>query len=62
MLAGAQDGANPGFAPVPASAADDRIRISLFKPPPGSVNEPAIMIVQKGSHPVEALMTAHIKP
>jgi hypothetical protein len=62
MLAGAQNGADPAATPVPATAPDDRIQISLFKPPLGSVNEPAIMIVQKGNQPVEALMTAHIKP
>jgi hypothetical protein len=62
MLTGAQGGTNPSFTPVPATAPEDRIQISIFKPPAGSRNDPAIMIVQKGSHPVEALMHAQVKP
>jgi hypothetical protein len=61
--AGAQNGASTGsFTPAPATAAADRIRISLFKPPPGAKNAPGIMIVQKGDSPVEALLQAHVKP
>jgi hypothetical protein len=61
--AGAQNGAAPNsFTPAPATAAADRIRISIFKPPPGTKNAPGIMIVQKGGSPVEALMQAHVRP
>ncbi|HEV7357510.1 MAG TPA: hypothetical protein VGN99_05910 [Steroidobacteraceae bacterium] len=61
--AGAAGGSAPGsLTPAPATASADRIRISIFKPPAGSKNEPGIMIVQKGDHPVEALLAAHVKP
>jgi len=58
--AGAQSGAVP--TPPPATAPADRIRISIFKPPAGSPNDRGIMIVQKGDHPVEALLQARVKP
>ncbi|HEX3948838.1 MAG TPA: hypothetical protein VHW95_03190 [Steroidobacteraceae bacterium] len=60
--AGAQNGTADSFSPAPATAAADRIRISIFKPPPGAKNAPAIMIVQKGDRPVEALLQAHVRP
>ena len=61
--AAGQNGGAPGsFTSAPATAAADRIRISIFKPPPGSKNEPGIMIVQKGDSPVEALLAAHVAP
>jgi hypothetical protein len=61
--AGVQSGAaaNPLTA-APATPAADRIRISIFKPPAGSPSDRGIMIVQKGDHPVEALLQAHLKP
>ncbi len=60
---GAAGGSAPGsLTPAPATAPADRIRISIFKPPAGSKNEPGIMIVQKGDQPVEALLAAHVKP
>jgi hypothetical protein len=63
MLGAAQNGgAANSFTPSPASAAADRIRISIFKPPPGAKNAPGIMIVQKGDSPVEALLQAHVRP
>ena len=61
--AGAQGGPAPSpLTAAPATAAADRIRISIFKPPAGSPNDRGIMIVQKGDHPVEALLQAHVKP
>jgi hypothetical protein len=63
MLGGAQNGPTPGsFSAAPATAAADRIRISIFKPPPGTPSARGIMIVQKGDRPVEALLQAHVKP
>ena len=59
--AGAQGGAAPkSLTLAPATAAPDRIRISIFKPPAGVTNKPAIMIVQKGDRPVEALLQARV--
>ncbi len=43
-----------------ASAASDRVRISLFQPPAGSPNKTGVMIVQHGDQPVEALLQAKI--
>jgi hypothetical protein len=63
LSAGAQNGAAAdSFTPAPPTAAADRIRISIFKPPAGAKNAPAIMIVQKGDRPVEALLQAHARP
>ena len=60
--AAAQNGAAPQpLTAAPATPPADRIRISIFKPPPGQSN-PGIMIVQKGDHPVEALLQAHVRP
>jgi hypothetical protein len=58
----ANGGAANALTPAPATAAADRIRISIFKPPPGAKNAPGIMIVQKGDKPVEALLQAHVRP
>jgi hypothetical protein len=62
MLTAARGGGTPGFAPVPATAAEDRIQVAIFKPPAGTPQDHQIMIVQKGSHPVEALLQAQVKP
>jgi hypothetical protein len=63
MLGAAANGSAPtALAPAPPTAAADRIAISIFKPPAGSKNEQGVMIVQKGDHPVEALMKAKITP
>jgi len=47
---------------VPATAAADRQRLSLFSPPAGTKGDVGIMIVQKGDNPVTVLMKAHISP
>lgn len=62
MLTSAQSGASSSLTPMPATAAEERIQISIFKPPAGSTPDHQIMIVQKGNHPVEALLQAQIKP
>ncbi len=47
---------------VPATAAADRQRLSLFSPPAGTKGNVGIMIVQKGGNPVTVLLKAHVSP
>jgi hypothetical protein len=49
-------------AEIPANAATDRTRLSLFAPPAGTKGELGVMIVQKGDQPVEIMMKTHVSP
>ncbi len=65
LLGQATGGTESSGAPADrdaASAAADRLRISLFEPPAGSPNKTGVMIVQHGDQPVEALLQAKIAP
>ena len=43
-----------------ATAAADRVRISMFAPPAGTKGELGVLVVQHGDQPVEILMKAHV--
>jgi hypothetical protein len=62
QMLSAPDGTTAAKTPaeVPATAAADRISISMFAPPAGTKGDPGIMVVQKGSHPVEIFMKTHV--
>jgi hypothetical protein len=62
MIAGAKDATPVSSAEIPATAATDRIRLSLFSPPAGTPGDLGVMIVQPGDKPVEIFMRTHIKP
>jgi len=47
---------------IPATAAADRMRVSLFAPPAGTKGDLGVLIAQHGDEPVEILMKAHISP
>jgi hypothetical protein len=47
---------------IPATAAADRIRLSMFAPPAGTKGDLGILIVQHGDEPVEILTKAHVSP
>ena len=52
----------PAGSAATASAPAEVLRISIFSPPAGTPNEPAVMIVQHGDRPVEALYHAKVWP
>jgi len=58
----------PGAAPaksvsdIPATATTDRVRISMFKPPPGTNPDLGVMVVQQGDKPVTIFMKTHVSP
>ncbi len=47
---------------MPATAAADRMRLSMFSPPAGTKGDLGVLIVQKGDKPVEILMKTHVTP
>jgi hypothetical protein len=47
---------------IPATAAADRMRLSLFKPPAGTTGDLGAMVVQQGDKPVEIFMKTHVAP
>jgi hypothetical protein len=47
---------------IPATAAADRMRLSLFAPPAGTKGDLGVLVAQHGDEPVEILMKAHISP
>jgi predicted nucleic acid-binding Zn ribbon protein len=47
---------------IPATAAADRMRLSMFKPPAGTKGDLGVLVVQHGDQPVEILMKAHVSP
>jgi predicted nucleic acid-binding Zn ribbon protein len=49
-------------ADIPASVAADRMRLSMFSPPPGTKGDLGVMVVQHGDKPVTVLMKTHVAP
>lgn len=47
-------------ADMPATAAADRFRLSMFAPPAGAKPATAVLVVQHGNSPVEALLQAKL--
>jgi hypothetical protein len=47
---------------IAATAAADRMRLSMFSPPAGTKGDLGVLIVQKGDKPVEILMKTHVSP
>ena len=63
MLAAPSDSAPmKSVADIPATAAADRMRLSLFSPPPGTKGDLGVMVVQHGDKPVIVLMKTHVAP
>jgi len=63
MLSAPNDAAPAkSVADIPATAAADRMRLSLFSPPPGTKGDLGVMVVQHGDKPVTVLMKTHIAP
>jgi hypothetical protein len=63
MLAAPNDAAPAkSVGEIPATAAADRMRLSMFSPPPGTKGDLGVMVVQHGDQPVAIMMKAHIAP
>jgi hypothetical protein len=63
MLAAQNDAATAkSVGDIPATAADDRMRISMFSPPPGTKGALGVLVVQHGDQPVAIMMKTHISP
>jgi len=47
---------------IPATAAADRTRLSMFSPPAGTKGDLGVMIVQHGDKPVTIMMKTRVSP
>jgi hypothetical protein len=48
-------------ASAPAPPAGPHLKVSIFTPPPGTANDPGVMIVQKDQEPVKILMKINMR-
>jgi hypothetical protein len=63
MLAAPNDAAPAkSVGDIPATAAADRMRLSMFSPPAGTKGALGVMVVQHGDRPVTIMMKSHISP
>ena len=60
MLTVPSDAGTKSVGETPATAAADRMRLSLFKPPAGTPGDVGLMIAQKGDKPVEIMTKIHV--